>query len=356
MSLLCGRPHHIQYSFVWIKVQVTGEIYAKEFKKWKRLRKKERSYLTGANFRGILEKICEAESGGMEMGELTSAMLRQLMDCEGLQVVFDEVRLMEVATGSLFDLKDGSLVPNGRKCYTRWNHCGLCRNCVARKASDQGKRTVKFEYHDGNYYMVIAQPLRLGCGAYALELITNITERVVTEEGFAQKETFIHDLTAQLETISEHEAFTGLYSKAYLARDIEARLNGPDRRSLYLAVFDVDDFRYINDFYGNVQGDAVLQKFSELLSHALVGRQGYAARVDGDEFALVLDAEDPAACADLARQLKEEFSAHVFRVAEMKFRASVSIGVVEISAAANFEQALEWARLRRKADAKPGNE
>ena len=290
------------------------------------------------------------------MSEVTSAMLRQLMECEGLYKLFDEVRLMEVATGSLFDLRDGSLVPTGKKCYTRWNHCGLCRNCVARKAAEEGRRTVKFEYCDNNYYMVIAQPLHLGCGAYALELITNITERVVTETGFAQKETFIHDLTAQLEAISEHEAFTGLYSKAYLERDVQARLTGADSRPLYLAVFDVDDFRYINDFYGNVQGDTVLQKFSEMLSAALAGQQGYAARIDGDEFALVLDTADPAVCVELAQKLKDDFAAHVFRVAEMKFRASVSIGVVEISAAANVAQALEWARARRKANAKPGNE
>ena len=67
----------------------------------------------------------------------------------------------------------------------------------------------------------------------------------------------------QLEAVSEHEAFTGLYSKAYLEHEVQARLE-QGGQPLYLAVFDIDNFRYINEFYGHVQGDAVLLISSEL--------------------------------------------------------------------------------------------
>ncbi|MGC3972023.1 MAG: GGDEF domain-containing protein [Pirellulales bacterium] len=67
-------------------------------------------------------------------------------------------------------------------------------------------------------------------------------------------------------------------------------------RPLVLALIDLDDFKAVNDRHGHGTGDAVLKAFADGLRSA-VRRGDVAARIGGDEFALLLPelAEDRAA-------------------------------------------------------------
>lgn len=286
----------------------------------------------------------------------TPADLPKLLQADPnlLEELFDEVRLVETESACLCTVQNGQVVPGPRRCYAQWRRSGPCPNCVARKACEAGRRMVKLEYVDENYYFVIAQPLEVAGKAYALELVTNITTRMATDGGAARQDSFVQDLSRQLEAVSEHEAFTGLYSKAYLERRLQAQLARAGGEPLYLCVFDIDGFHSINAFYGHVQGDAVLLKFAELLRQALAGRAGYAARFDGDEFALVLENADEQMCVELMRQVQQAFASHLFCVAEMKFHATASAGLANVSGAAGFAQALQMARAARKQTATGG--
>lgn len=267
-----------------------------------------------------------------------------------LETLFDQARLIEAETGRVCVLRAEGPVPTAQRCYQFWNRSARCRDCAVQKACTSGERTVKLDYSDERYYLLIAQPLLWQGAEYALELVTDLTDRLLTQDGMARRESFVQDLSRQLEAISEHEAFTGLYSKAYLEHEVQTRLKHHDDPSLYLAVFDIDDFHYINEFYGHVQGDAVLLKFSELLRSALAGKGSCAARFDGDEFAVILAGGSEEEHTALLRQIQQQFAGHLFRVAEMQFHASASVGMAEISSAADFAQALEWARARRAAN------
>ena len=73
------------------------------------------------------------------------------------------------------------------------------------------------------------------------------------------------------------------------------------QRSLALVFLDLDNFKQINDGYGHVIGDRVLEKFGSLLEE-LVRDDDNAFRVGGDEFALLLrDAGEPEAREVVAR-------------------------------------------------------
>ena len=68
-----------------------------------------------------------------------------------------------------------------------------------------------------------------------------------------------------------------------------------------LAVFDVDDFKQINDRHGHPQGDAVLRRVATVLADTRPGDRAY--RVGGDEFALLLAHTDADGARTLARRL-----------------------------------------------------
>jgi diguanylate cyclase (GGDEF)-like protein len=90
-----------------------------------------------------------------------------------------------------------------------------------------------------------------------------------------------------------------------------------------LAYFDVDDFKQVNDQRGHRAGDALLGTVAATLRDALRGSD-YAARVGGDEFAVLLPDTD----ADAARQAVERLRVKLAsELARAGFTQTVSVGV-----------------------------
>jgi diguanylate cyclase (GGDEF)-like protein len=89
--------------------------------------------------------------------------------------------------------------------------------------------------------------------------------------------------------LADLDALTGLHNRRYfhetLAREV-ARAHRYNRR-LGLIVFDLDDFKDVNDRIGHLAGDAVLAELSERVRD-VVRSADIACRVGGDEFAVIL--------------------------------------------------------------------
>ena len=117
------------------------------------------------------------------------------------------------------------------------------------------------------------------------------------------------------------DALTGLLNQnSYLNRTAEMRRSGE-----VLVVFDVDDFKQVNDRYGHVKGDICLAEIAACIKRAYA-RHGYCYRTGGDEFCVLLrDGDKEHACArDFVRRLSE-------RRKELDFLPTVSFGSAEIS-------------------------
>ena len=98
------------------------------------------------------------------------------------------------------------------------------------------------------------------------------------------------------------DALTGLLNQnSYLNRTAEMRRSGG-----VLVVFDVDDFKQINDRYGHLQGDICLAEIGRCLKKAYA-RSGYCYRTGGDEFCVLMEnADREAQCAqEFVRQLEQ---------------------------------------------------
>lgn len=98
------------------------------------------------------------------------------------------------------------------------------------------------------------------------------------------------------------DALTGLLNQnSYLNRTAEMRRSGG-----VLVVFDVDDFKQINDRYGHLQGDICLAEIGRCIKKAYA-RSGYCYRTGGDEFCVLMEnADQEAQCAqEFVRQLEQ---------------------------------------------------
>ncbi|MEG3050425.1 MAG: GGDEF domain-containing protein, partial [Thermomonas sp.] len=93
---------------------------------------------------------------------------------------------------------------------------------------------------------------------------------------------------------------------------------------------DVDLFKPVNDRYGHISGDEVLRQIAQLLRrHART--DDLAARIGGEEFALLLSECDAEAARVFAERLREAVAAAVFSPGGEPQRITISIGIAALS-------------------------
>ncbi|WP_052360664.1 sensor domain-containing diguanylate cyclase [Oceanobacillus manasiensis] len=92
-------------------------------------------------------------------------------------------------------------------------------------------------------------------------------------------------LKEKLEKAVITDFLTSLYSRNYLEEQIICHMETGEKGTLIL--FDIDDFKSINDTYGHHVGDEVLQQVSNLII-SIVSKQDIAARWGGEELAVYM--------------------------------------------------------------------
>ena len=111
--------------------------------------------------------------------------------------------------------------------------------------------------------------------------------------------------------LADIDALTGLHNYRFfhetLAREV-ARAHRYDRR-LALVVFDVDDFKAVNDRVGHLAGDAVLAAAAQRVLSAVRGAD-IACRVGGDEFAVILPESTRGDAEALYERLESAMTKH----------------------------------------------
>jgi diguanylate cyclase (GGDEF)-like protein len=136
---------------------------------------------------------------------------------------------------------------------------------------------------------------------------------------------------AEARALADLDALTSLHNRRYfhetLAREV-ARAQRYGRR-LALIVFDLDDFKAINDRVGHLAGDAVLAEAAERLL-SVVRSADIACRVGGDEFAVVLPESNVEEAELLAGRIARAINARPITAAGT---VELSAGVAELRSA-----------------------
>jgi len=126
---------------------------------------------------------------------------------------------------------------------------------------------------------------------------------------------------------------TGLPNRAAyevrLSEELLQRTRG--RNSLSIIVCDVDHFKKINDTYGHIAGDKVLQLLSATLRKHL-RQNDFIARYGGEEFVVLLPSTDCNEAAEVAELLRSKVEACPFNFRGQRVTITMSFGVSEFRA------------------------
>ncbi|MGB0679140.1 MAG: sensor domain-containing diguanylate cyclase [Polyangiales bacterium] len=132
----------------------------------------------------------------------------------------------------------------------------------------------------------------------------------------------------RLEQLAFFDALTGLHNKRafeqHLRRDWARAKRNP--HPLSLIALDIDHFKRVNDTYGHPVGDEVLHMLGGIVG-ASVRLGDVAARVGGEEFALLLPNTDSAGARTVAERLQTAIRAAELTTPTGPLRITVSIGI-----------------------------
>ena len=141
-------------------------------------------------------------------------------------------------------------------------------------------------------------------------------------------ESSFHTEMFRLATIDN---LTGAYNKQQFEKEISKQFSRfyRSKHPFSMLIFDIDHFKQINDTYGHIAGDRVLEQLGTLISENIRGENSFF-RYGGEEFIVMMpdqSLEDAVTAAERIRHLVEETS---FEYEEHVLSITISIGIAEI--------------------------
>ncbi|ANJ67542.1 hypothetical protein A9404_09210 [Halothiobacillus diazotrophicus] len=150
-----------------------------------------------------------------------------------------------------------------------------------------------------------------------------IIGRDVTERQEAQ---------ARYQNLASQDELTGLLNRRCFQLEAQRWIDELKRekssQKLALVMFDLDYFRSVNDSYGHARGDRLLQEMAHRLQHECTSDQILIARMGGDEFALLLPADNAPTSLDALGARIKEITARPFVIDGVSIFTSASTGIV----------------------------
>ncbi len=108
---------------------------------------------------------------------------------------------------------------------------------------------------------------------------------------------------AYLEFLGRHDTLTRLYNRSFFVDGMN-RLERKGPFPVSIVIIDLNGLKAANDTFGHAAGDALLRRAGEVLGEA-VTEPNCAARIGGDEFALLLPATDARSVAQVIERIEK---------------------------------------------------
>lgn len=169
----------------------------------------------------------------------------------------------------------------------------LDQNCVNSKAfmdrfkkylhSPKSDTNFVLKFRDNRFFSLTNSPYTINGQLLGRVLaLHDITNQKRTEIDLIEREALYKDLSIR-------DNLTGIYNRRKILLELKNcfELPKPSKSPMSLIMFDLNDFKKINDTYGHGMGDFVLQRITESIS-ACLRKKDVFGRWGGDEFVILL--------------------------------------------------------------------
>jgi diguanylate cyclase (GGDEF)-like protein len=172
----------------------------------------------------------------------------------------------------------------------------------------------------------------------------NLTQHMI--DYYKISEDFQHELKAQVEEktqelqtlnkalvkLSQTDALTGLYNRGAFDNLAANTYKYCQRhkKTLTLAIFDIDHFKDINDQYGHVAGDACIIDVARLIESKCRRDTDIIARYGGEEFILLLSSDNHEQHEQYVSLIHKSIQEHQIVYGDHTMTVTVSGGAIKV--------------------------
>lgn len=213
-------------------------------------------------------------------------------------------------------------------CYEFWRRDLACENCVCMRAYLNNDTFVKVEHSGEKTFLITASPVTFDEKTYVAELLKDITTSgniIYSKNGEKDIKTLISEMNEKIIT----DELTKVYNRRYINERLPVDINDSITNGKVLSIIlaDIDFFKNINDNYGHLIGDKVLQDFAKILSCSIKKDTSWVARYGGEEFLIVLNNNESEDGYEVAERIRKLLNKTTFIYDDTKINLTCSFGV-----------------------------
>lgn len=148
----------------------------------------------------------------------------------------------------------------------------------------------------------------------------------------------------EIEYLSFHDEMTGLYNRRYFENEMK-RLESSRKLPITVIIADLDNLKSVNDNFGHQVGDKYIKNASKMINDS-IRDEDIAARIGGDEFAIILTETDYEGAEKIYQRIK---------TAEKKYLeqdSAIDVFSISIGYAVKNKENLKLEKIFKKADQK----
>ncbi len=188
-----------------------------------------------------------------------------------------------------------------------------------------------------NINSVLYMPLCLEDDMYGILIVGDREEHVfddnisyyevtIAQFNIAVKNAIIYN---QVQHMARKDGLTGINNRTYFNQLFKETIDEIVKKdkNISVALFDIDNFKRVNDTYGHLMGDEVIKAIATATEELIDMYDGFVCRYGGEEFVAVLPNKNIEVALPIIEELHEKIANMEIEYNNVKIKINVSIGL-----------------------------
>jgi len=258
-----------------------------------------------------------------------------IRDPQFLTNIYDVVRIVDPVLNQVLynEASDKLIGVTKGTCYSLWEKGTCCENCITLRAYEEKNSVMKFEATCDKIYLITAVPMMYQGKVYVVEMIKDITGKGIVESLSGNNLDDMVGFVKHHNDLLVRDELTAVFNRRFINMRLPTEIKRSEATGSPSAILmiDLDGFKNINDSYGHVAGDCILQHVAGLLHEGVRGEHDWVARYGGDEFLIYLHGATMERALAVAKRMKHsvEYGKIKYREVEIRVTCSIGIGLLE---------------------------
>lgn len=242
--------------------------------------------------------------------------------------LFEYRRILDPIKKFTLEITNDKIKYSAHKCYEFWEKESECDNCISMRAYNENKSFTKVEYLKDKIYLVMATPIIKNKEKYIVEVLRDITNDNIMSCLINKDMDEAKQEIQRLNDLAVIDEVTKIFNRRYINEKVPSEINNAleNKYDLSLAIMDIDDFKTINDRYGHMCGDYILESISDIIK-INIGSYGWVARYGGDEFVIVMNKTSKFDSYNIIENIRKEISNYNFIYEGKHINITCSFGI-----------------------------